>query len=1247
MNQHNTCSVDYLIKLILIISIIAVINEAKAAGKFNITPDTRPTDLEYAELSTHVYKGNSLKVGHAITIAGNTWQILDIRKGENSYFAAIYANHASKELILVHRGTDSFGAVVDDIEGVVLNLLSAQHTESYKFTQDAVDLARSKNYHLSTTGHSLGALLAELSVYYCHDQFNYEFINAVTFESPGSRDIMEKRLLPNLKSHNLEIDKLDIIQYVSYPNLINTSRPHVGTLYQLQPMLGDVGWVWGWYTKQSHSMENIVTMFRQGNIQNRRTLMKDWPLGSEKSKYFKAYRFEDGKYKIKEVEQSKEFELYYKGHYVAEAHYNSNTQCDLRHFSKHMRLFLTEFFNKHGSLFITDEHRTTLIEYWHKQGIPLNIASMLAHYNIDTYRGKPRINLLNNKWDIESFRRELSVELSQNLATIKKALFKPLSVQKNEAGQLIVIQGDAIQAGTYIKNFVYNSTNAVKKKKENSAIAYHLSPRNSVFSGRKLELKKISNNFNKLQSGIVIQTIVGAGGTGKSMLTNEYAYRSIGNKDYDIVLWIAAETNTSINQSYLGFARKMQINDLNIKPETIRNIVHSKLLHSDNIHKILLILDNVPDKKYIQKYLIEINETFSTDTKFDILITSRSQFWKHNKIFLNVFTKDEANEFIKKSLPNEENKYIVELAALLNYYPLAIEHAIAYIQENTNIEDYLQLYKNRQKKYLSISDYSMDEYKKSVWQTLAVSLESLSQDAKDILFVSAYLDPDYIALALLKDIFQLNKCSTIEKQNECFRHLGTEKMYKAIHELRGKSLITLINNNKSIKIHRILQEVLRLKVGEDASWVKKIIKYANNAAANFTELDKNTWKVVKDWMQHIPIIVRHHDNSLENIKMLHKYGSIAIFANLYTESHALYSAALKLQKDYYPDFTNINYVETLLNLGWIKMQLGDYRTSENMLKNSLTLVKKHYGTKSPQYVINLNKLGVVYCELGDYTKSKELLEQALKIKKEIFEPEHIEIAYSLQYLGVVYCKLGNYTKSKELLEQALEIRKKTLGSEHIETAYSLQHLGVTYCKLGNYTKSKELLEQALKIKKEALGLNHIETVYSLYRLGITYRELGDYTKSKELLEQALETQTTHARIPSILLTYFTEELGKTYCELGNYTKSKELLEQALKVKKEILGSEHIETAYSLHNLGVTYCKLGNYTKSKELLEQALEIKKEVFGSEHIETAYSLHNLGVAYRKLGNYTKSKELLEQALKIKKGWDYLLLSGVVGQL
>ena len=96
------------------------------------------------------------------------------------------------------------------------NTIDYAHNHVESVIKEAPD-----GYHISLTGHSLGAVLAEIMA--CRFR-----LPAVTFESPGSRTLIENDELCVQKS-----DEADIIEYLTGPNAVNTLSPHAGKCFRL------------------------------------------------------------------------------------------------------------------------------------------------------------------------------------------------------------------------------------------------------------------------------------------------------------------------------------------------------------------------------------------------------------------------------------------------------------------------------------------------------------------------------------------------------------------------------------------------------------------------------------------------------------------------------------------------------------------------------------------------------------------------------------------------------------------------------------------------------------------------------------------------------------------------------------------------------------------------------------------------------------------------------------------------------
>ncbi|MGI9214471.1 MAG: Mbeg1-like protein, partial [Gammaproteobacteria bacterium] len=373
----------------------------------------------------------------------------------SGYAGIIYVNYHDNRIVVAHRGTDSLKSLAEDLSGVYLNRLSSQKQAVFSLIREAIEMAKMQRAGLSFTGHSLGAFLAEISVFYCHKSFNFPDVHAVTFESPGSVESLEK-MQSNLEGEKVEITTLDIVSYLSYPNIINTCNHHTGTLYQLEPDLGNYGWLAGWYTKKSHSMDGIIGLFQENGWPLKIQYVEDWPIGSQMKVFFEMAKFDSGYYKsLSEeqlIEQCKDrFKLEYEAHYIINNSLSHTWALPLRHFNLKFQAFLISFYKwkKQASQEQEEELRKRLVI----KKIPESIIESLMDYNLEQRRGIAFLKLKEEK-DIIEFRRELSEWLSKdkNASSINELIFSSNQQPLLEVISAIMAPGSKVLSGGILKN---------------------------------------------------------------------------------------------------------------------------------------------------------------------------------------------------------------------------------------------------------------------------------------------------------------------------------------------------------------------------------------------------------------------------------------------------------------------------------------------------------------------------------------------------------------------------------------------------------------------------------------------------------------------------------------------------------------------------------------------------------------------------------------------------------------------------
>jgi len=246
------------------------------------------------------------------------WKLLTTASNgrwNNGYFGAAYWHPEHQQVVIAHRGTKftNFGALWTNVLGVVFENHVPQMGSASTFAHEVVEVLqevsriKGVSFQLFFTGHSLGGWLAQITTFtteYLKREENF-FLRSiddndcfhphtVVFESPGCKDMlseMRDTFDVRLDGRSIDIENLDITSYLSAPNLINTYKSHLGTVYRLFTDLSGMGW-WEkdfvFYTKATHDMDKIVEFFdsqteqvhKDGKVPLKVHLVIDWPISA-------------------------------------------------------------------------------------------------------------------------------------------------------------------------------------------------------------------------------------------------------------------------------------------------------------------------------------------------------------------------------------------------------------------------------------------------------------------------------------------------------------------------------------------------------------------------------------------------------------------------------------------------------------------------------------------------------------------------------------------------------------------------------------------------------------------------------------------------------------------------------------------------------------------------------------------------------------------------------------------------------
>jgi hypothetical protein len=1147
------------------------------------------------------------------------------------YYAVSYTNTQTRQLVLAHRGTtfewmDLFNTESPsktNLTGVLAGDIVAQQKLVYSVTKRVAEYARDNHYHFSTTGHSLGAWLAEISVYYSVFEFKHP-TKAVTFDSPGSIKMVD--FGPNILTHEntRDIKHLEITTYLSAPNFVNTCHRHIGQVYQLYPDYEKEKWriskvilpkyeaLWSIF---GHSLTLLLATFDPITGKPPRdkiTRMARWPVinyfprkttGQHMLTGFKnigAKLFGEEKFGPLYQETNEELLIISLLKLIIDI---GKARIDHTQYLKCWELLQSP------PTEITSSKEKIGYEFSLKYEASYEPASKDPATNklITNYKGtadwylKKLYECPVDK--ITQYFGENSL-ITQQLNTIKAQYYikidqgcyqlvatgqTPIEELKENILRLLEEQVTRGEVKAFLKTHVHISSRTLPPFE----ITSDLLPLFPTLGKRYITRIEDFYQLDKLLAGSSYVIIKGEPGFGKTSLANEYGHRQKDRPNHaKLVIKIDADSQEKVINAYQMMASTFKLAVEQYSAEEIMHLVHHKITLS---HKpVLFIFDNVENATYLTPYIDYLPQSTKA------IITTRHSRLIEGAPNLQVrpFNCQEATQYICSSAIKNRIEHPQEVQALIDHYakgtgyinPYHLNRAIGIIKQRPigGIKNYLT--------FINVHpDYGGE-------LILQQKLMATSRLAWPMLQYAAYLDPDFIDLSIFTQLFQVTE----------------EELTEAIKILESLSAMTIVRKprQEGLTLHRLTQGIVKDFIHNPAHQaicltkteiMSQLISSLNQLCPDVEE-NPQGWQQVKKLMVHIEVLLAQ-ENPLINFsvaELFDKSGSYAttVLGN-YLKAHRYYENALTICQLLHPESPHAKVAHSLDALGSSYTRLGgadNLQKGLDLQKQAWVMRQRLYGEgPHPEVAHSLNNIGMTYEALGgaeNQQKGLHFQTQALVMRQELYGQEpHPEVARSLNNVGMSYEALSgteNQRKGLWLQEQALTMLQALHGEEpHPDVAHSLNNIGISYKNLGgteNQQKGLSLQEQALRMRLVLYGDQpHHDIANSFNNIGRAYADLGGIKNQQlglALQEYALaRLQRLYGDQPHPDVASFLNNVGSTYGQLEGIENRQEgltLQKQALAMRRALYGDQaHFEVANSLDSIGRTYLYLGGVTNQQK------------------------------------------------------------------
>ncbi|KAF1817700.1 uncharacterized protein K489DRAFT_309231, partial [Dissoconium aciculare CBS 342.82] len=191
--------------------------------------------------------------------------------------------------------------------------------------------------------------------------------------------------------------------------------------------------------------------------------------------------------------------------------------------------------------------------------------------------------------------------------------------------------------------------------------------------------------------------VVGLGGIGKTQVVLSFAY-AVKEQQRDVsIFWVPAVSAETFERAMGEIAKALGIRTAADKSEEVKEVVKA-YLSGAQAGKWLLIVDNADDMRVVEELLPYLPHSAAGSVIFTTRTTAvAQQLVGSNTIELVKLQPDEAIQLLTHALKHKEvlqgTSAVTDFFEELDYLPLAITQAAAYININTNmsIAEYLRL----------------------------------------------------------------------------------------------------------------------------------------------------------------------------------------------------------------------------------------------------------------------------------------------------------------------------------------------------------------------------------------------------------------------------------------------------------------------------------------------------------------------------------------------------------------------------
>ena len=242
-------------------------------------------------------------------------------------------------------------------------------------------------------------------------------------------------------------------------------------------------------------------------------------------------------------------------------------------------------------------------------------------------------------------------------------------------------------------------------------------------------------------------------------------------------------------------------------------------------------------------------------------------------------------------------------------------------------------------------------------------------------------------------------------------------------------------DSETVSVHRVVQQILRDRIGDDtARWVKHSAELLN-AVLPDAPGDVRAWKRWEPLRPHVAAAIEHADQAgiaHPTSRLMNQLAQLLYAKALYPQAEPLMRRSLAIDEATYgPDDPEV--ATRLSNLAGLMLATNRLAPAEPLLRRALAIDEAHYGPDNPEVAIDLNNLAQLLMDTDRLGEAEPLMRRALAIDEAHYGSDSSRVAIHLSNLAQLLMATDRLREAEPLMRVALAIDEAN-GPDHPDVA---------------------------------------------------------------------------------------------------------------------------------------------------------------------------------------------------------------------